>query len=421
MAVQDPYSAEADDTPLDLTDQELVRDPFHAYPLPRERERMVRGHMPGVDPMWVATRHGDIRTVMSDPRFTIDATAVPGAPVAHRTEQTWQARGMHRGYEKYLRAGIFDADGADHRRLRSLVTAAFSPRRVAALRPRIEAIATQLLDRLPDHAEDGVVDLIEHFARPLPITVICELIGVPEADRDRWRARSATLGAGVCGDALGDALAGMAADAHTLVGHHTTHPGDDLISDLLAPHHRDRLSTDELVALIVNLVVAGHITTVNLIANGTEALLAHPDQLALLRADPTLMPHAVDELMRYCGPVVRALPRYALCDTTLGDTPVKAGEAVLPIVSAANHDPAVFADPDHVDVSRTRHNREPHLGFGHGVHRCLGAHLAHEETAIALAALLHRAPDLRLATDPEHLRRGTNPVNWHLKALPVRL
>ncbi|MQT05541.1 cytochrome P450, partial [Streptomyces jumonjinensis] len=234
-----------------------------------------------VDPMWVATRHEDIRTVMSDARFTIDATAVPGAPVAHRTEQTWQARGMRPGYEKYLHAGIFDADGADHHRLRGLVTAAFSRRRAATLRPRIETIATGLLDRLPDHAEDGMVDLIEHFARPLP--------------------------------------------------------------------------------------------------------------------------------------------RYATCDTTLGSTPVRAGEAGLPIVSAANRDPAAFTDPDRLDITRTRHSREHHLGFGHGAHRCPGAHLAHEETRIALTALLDRAPGLRFATAPERLRRGTNPVNWHLKALPVRL
>ncbi|MGW2839518.1 cytochrome P450 family protein [Streptomyces sp. NPDC001493] len=369
----------------------------------------------------MATRFDDIRTIMSDPRFTVDAATVPGAPVAHRTEQTWQARGMRPDHEKYLRAGIFDADGADHRRLRGLVTAAFSPMRVAALRPRIEAIAHQLIDRLPEYAENGVVDLVEHFARPLPITVICELIAVPEADRDRWRARSATLTAGVCGEELGDALAGMVDDAHALVEHHTRHPGADLVSDLLGPECRDRLSTDELVALVVNLVVAGHITTVNLVANGTEALLTHPEQLARLRADPSLMPHAVDELMRYCGPVVRALPRYAVCDTTVGTTPVRAGEAVLPIVSAANRDPAAFTDPDRLDITRTRRSREHHIGFGYGAHRCLGAHLAQEETAVALTALLGRFPGLRLATGPEHLERGTNPVNWHLTALPVRL
>ncbi|MFI7100176.1 cytochrome P450 [Streptomyces sp. NPDC050161] len=420
--MQEPDIGDTDPTLMDLADQELVRDPFTSYARTGEPDGpMVRGRVPGVDPMWVATRHDDIRTVMSDPRFTIDATAVPGAPVAHRTEQTWQARGMHADHEKYLRAGIFDADGPDHRRLRGLVTAAFSPGRVAALRPRIDAIADRLLDRLPEHAEDGVVDLVEHFARPLPITVICELIAVPEADRDRWRARSATLTAGTCGDELGDALAGMVDDAHTLIAAHTAHPGDDLISDLLAPHRHDRLSTDELVALITNLVVAGHITTVNLIANGTEALLAHPGQLALLREDPALMPYAVDELMRYCGPVVRALPRYATCDTTLGNTPVRAGEAVLPIVSAANRDPAAFTDPGRLDLARTRRGREPHVGFGHGAHRCLGAHLAQEETAAALTALLGRFPGLRLAIDPEHLQRGNNPVNWHLKALPVRL
>ncbi|MFG3531115.1 cytochrome P450 [Streptomyces sp. NPDC047917] len=421
MTAEEHGTIEPDVGLLDLADQALVRDPYTAYAPVREREKMVRGRVQGVDPMWVATRHDDIRTVMSDPRFTMDAATVPGAPVAHRTEQTWQARGMYPGHEKYLRAGIFDADGVDHRRLRGLVTAAFSPGRVAALRPRIEEIAGQLLDRLPGHAENGVVDLIEHFARPLPITVICELVAVPEADRNRWRTRSATLTAGICGDELGAALAGMIEDAHALVDHHADHPGGDLISELLAPHHHDRLSTDELVALITNLVVAGHITTVNLIANSTEALLTHPDQLALLREDATLMPHAVNELLRYCGPVVRALPRYATCDTTVGSTPVRTGEAVLPIVSAANRDPGAFTHPDRLDLGRTRSSKESHLGFGYGAHRCLGAHLAQEETAVALAALLSRFPDLQLTTDPKHLRRGTNPVNWHLKALPVRL
>ncbi|MER5985188.1 cytochrome P450 [Streptomyces sp. NPDC001787] len=421
MAVHEPESGDLEDAPLDLAGQELVRDPFTTYARIGERGPMVRGCVRGVDPMWVATRYDDIRTLMSDPRFTIDAAAVPGTPVAHRTEQTWQARGMHADNERYLRAGIFDADGADHRRLRGLVTAAFSPGRVASLRPRIDTIAAQLLDRLPERAENGVVDLVEHFARPLPITVICELIAVPEADRDRWRARSTTLTAGVCGEELGDALAGMVDDAHTLVASHASDPGDDLISDLLSPHRDDRLSTDELVSLIVNLVVAGHITTVNLISNGVEALLSHPAQLALLREDLTLMPHAVDELMRYCGPVVRALPRYATCDTTLGSTPVRAGDAVLPIVSAANRDPAAFTDPYRLDITRNRRGREPHLGFGHGAHRCLGAHLAQEEAAGALSALFSRFPGLRLATAPENLERGTNPVNWHLKALPVYL
>ncbi|MDT3395188.1 cytochrome P450 [Streptomyces sp. B1866] len=423
MTVHGPDSTDPGET-FDLNSADFVRDPFGCFARMRERPGLTRGVIPGVDPMWVATRYEDVRMVMTDARFLIDAASVRARDVAHRTEQTWQARGMFTGYEKYLRAALFDADGPDHRRLRGLVSRVFSARAVARLRPAIEAVAEDLLGRLRSRARDGVVDLIPHFARPLPITVICELIAVPPPDRDRWQHHSSVLTSGVCGPELGEALRGMVDDAHRLVELHRADPGEDLVSELITAQDADggRLDTTEMVSLIVNLIVAGHVTTVNLIANGTLALLTHPDQLALVRDDTSRMPGTVEETMRWCGPVLRALPRYATEDVTVGGTVVRKGESVIPILGGANHDPHAYTEPRLFDIMRAQTGQDAgHLGFGHGVHRCLGAHLAQQEGEVAMAALLRQFPDLALAVAPQDLRRGTNPVNWHLKELPVRL
>ncbi|MFE9696701.1 cytochrome P450 [Streptomyces sp. NPDC006270] len=190
---------------------------------------------------------------------------------------------------------------------------------------------------------------------------------------------------------------------------------------MLAPNE-DSLTPTETVALVLNLVFAGHATTVNLIANGVAALLTHPDQLALLRDDPTLAPDAADELMRWCGPTPRALPRYATEDLDLGECPIRQGEAVLPVLAAADRDPRAHPDPDRLDITRARTRPgSPHVGFGHGAHRCVGDRLALQEAQIAWTALWDRFPEPTLAIAPQELVREAHPNSWKLTALPVHL
>ncbi|MFF8505824.1 cytochrome P450 [Streptomyces anulatus] len=372
--------------------------------------------------MWVATRYDDVRQVLSDPRFVADPSHVPGSEPNHRIEQLWRARGARPEDAKYLRASLFGTDGPEHHRLRRRVVRAFTAGRVNRLRPRIEHITHTLLDALPAHAgPDGVVDLIPHLAHPLPITVICELVGVPEPQRPNWSAWSTVLTDGHTGTALGDALHSLITSAHTLADQHRDHPGDNLISALITSHE-DPLTATETVALILNLLFAGHTTTLNLIANGISALLTHPNQLSLLRNDPTLATQAADEIMRWSGPTPRALPRYATEDLHLGQCPIRTGEAVLPVLAAADRDPRAHPDPDRLDITRARTRPgPPQVGFGHGPHRCIGDHLALLEAQVAWTALWDRFPDLTLAVTSDELVREAHPNSWKLTALPVRL
>ncbi|MBG0816688.1 cytochrome P450 [Planomonospora sp. ID82291] len=409
---------------FDLTDPALLSDPYGGFARMREQAPMVRGAFPGAAaPVWLVTRYDDVRTVLGDPRFVNDPAHVPGGDVQNIREQVIRARGIPPEYARYVLDGILDADGEDHVRLRRLVSRAFTARRVAELRPRVAAIADDLLDRLPGTAEDGVADLIEHVAYPLPITVICELVGIPQEDRPRWREWGAALftpdPAG-----FGAVLRDMVGHIEELIVRRRAAPGDDLLTGLVHVHDEDgdRLGDAELVTMVLTLVLAGHETTAHLIGNGTAALLAHPGQLALLRREPELMPRAVHELMRWCGPVHLARMRYAAEDVGIGGLTVRRGEAAVAVLAGANRDPRVFADPDRLDITREPDGRrETHVGFGHGMHYCLGAALARQEGEVALAALLRRFPDLALAVAPEDLPRRPLPGMWRLARLPVRL
>jgi cytochrome P450 len=300
--------------------------------------------------------------------------------------------------------------------LRRLVQKAFTPGRVAALRPRIEAITASLLDAMAE----GVVDLITAFAFPLPMTVICELLGIPDGDREEFKTWSQViLSSTATFDEYRAAGGAMYAYFTRLLADKRAAPADDLLSALItARDSGDSLDEPELLAMIFLLLVAGHETTVNLIATGTLALLTHPSELSRLRADPSLLPGAIEELLRYANPLNHATDRYAPEPLEVGGVMIPADEPVLVVTSSANRDPARFPDPDRLDLGR---DASGHVAFGHGIHYCVGAPLARLEGEIAFGALLSRFPGLSLAVDPATLRWRPSSLIHGLETLPVRL
>ncbi|GAA4190694.1 cytochrome P450 family protein [Microbispora amethystogenes] len=393
---------------IDLSRPEVLRDALAAYGQAREDGPLARLLVPGFGPTYALTRHDGARAMLGDARFELDSTSYmrPEVPA---------------GCLPYMRT-MSEMNGAEHARLRKLVAPAFTPRRAAEFRPRIAAIVDALLDELPAHADGGQTDLLPHFARPLPMDVICALVGVPEEDRPRWREYGATV-AGAAGDDFARAIPGIMAGAKAAVAARRDpgHPGvgDDLVGDLVRVQAEDgdRLSDTEIVTLVWHLVIAGQ-TPANLIANAVAALLSHPDQLAALRADPALMPRAVEELTRWCGPAQLAVPRQARRDVDLYGTTVPEGAKVTALISAANRDPRAFDDPDRLDLARVP--ATGHLGFSHGPHFCLGASIARVQTQVALTALLHRFPQMALAAPVEELQ-AVDPGTRRLTALPVTL
>ncbi|GII34317.1 cytochrome P450 family protein [Planotetraspora mira] len=409
---------------VDLMDPVLMSDPFGGFSRMRETAPMVRGTLPGTDtPIWLVTRYDDVKLVLSDRRFVNDPANVPGMDVQNIREKAIQARGIPPEYAQYLLDGILDVDGADHIRLRKLVSRTFTARRVSELRPRVQEITEDLLDRLAATTADGVVELMERFAYPLPITVICELVGIPAEDRPQWREWGKALVSLEPGR-FGDVVAAMVAHIQELIERRRAEPAGDLLTGLIRAHDEDgdHLSDTEMITLVLTLVLAGHETTAHLIGNGIAALLTHPEQLALLRDQPGLMPRAVHELMRWCGPVHATRMRYATEDLEIGGMPVRQGEAVMAILVGANYDPREFDAPDRLDITREPdERRESHVGFGHGLHYCLGAALARQEGEVAFQALLRHFPDLALAIDPKDLERQMLPGSWRLARLPLRI
>ncbi|MFC5831560.1 cytochrome P450 family protein [Nonomuraea insulae] len=401
---------------VNLMDPALLRDPFGQYARIREEGPMIKGTYAGsATPMWLATRYEDVKNVLSDTRFVNNPANVPGIRVDNIREQVIAARKLDADLAPYILDSILDVDGPDHMRLRRLVSREFTARRVIEMRPRLSEITESLLDGLGDET-----DLIKDFAYPLPITVICELVGVPEEDRAAWWEQSQALMTFEPGG-LNAPLRAMVELSENLIARRRANPADDLLSALIRTHDEDgdRLSDVELITMIVTLVLAGHETTTHLIGNGTLALLTHPDQLDLVRKDPELWPRAVHELMRWCGPVHGAQMRYAAEDVELGEQKITKGDGIIAILVGANYDPRRFDDPERLDVTREQDSRrEVHLGFGHGLHYCLGAALARTEAEIAFSALFRRFPGLALNGEPE---REYLPMSWRLAKLPLRL
>ena len=386
-------------------DDDFVQEPYAVYGRLRAEGPVSRVTMPNGHPVWVITRYADARAALADPRLVKDWRKLfPGS-----------AAGPDDGFAA-LDTHMLSTDPPDHDRLRRLVTKAFTARRIEQLRPRVTEITASLLDAMP---AGGQVDLLEAFAYPLPITVICELLGVPDSDRADFRAWTrAILSTGDTSDGPGAAME-MAGYFTTLVADKRAHPADDLLSALTAARDSgDGLSERELLGMIFLLLVAGHETTVNLIGSGTLALLLSPGEMARLRADRSLLPGAVEELLRYTSPVNHATFRFTAEPVEVGGTLVPAREAVLVAIASANRDPGRYPAPDRLDIGR---DAGGNLAFGHGIHYCLGAPLARMEGEIALGGLLSRFPGMTLAVPPESLRWRPSTLIHGLETLPVRL
>ncbi|MER8232538.1 cytochrome P450 [Streptomyces sp. NPDC101490] len=372
------------------------------YERVRERPGLLRVQLPFGEPAWLATRYADARLVLGDQRFS--------RAMGVGRDEPRQSEGSND-------SGILSMDPPDHTRLRSLVAKAFTVRQVERLRPRVRELAAELLDEL--EAAGPPADLVDLYALPIPVAVICQMLGVPTEDRPRFRVWSdAALSTSSLTAAEFDAnREELRAYMAGLIAGHREDPRDDLMTALIeARDGRDRLSELELVDLCVGILVAGHETTASQIPNFTLTLLDHPDQLELLRRKPELIGAAVEELLRFVPLGSGASQaRYATEDIEVGGTLVRAGEPVLVATGAANRDALRFSGPGVLDIAREGNQ---HLGFGHGVHHCLGAPLARLELQEALVALITRFPRLRLAGDitwkSEMLVRGPRvmPIGW---------
>jgi cytochrome P450 len=397
----------------DLASPRFKADPYPFYARLRAEAPVWRTTLPDKRTAWLVTRYEDVAGVLKDDRLAKDT--LNAQDPEQLADRPWVP-----GFLKPLEQNMLDLDDPDHKRLRSLVSKAFTPRLIERLRGRIEAICRELLDVME---RKGRTELVRDYALPLPATVIAELLGVPAKDQrrfHRWSNRIVSVSSGRdVWRALPAALA-FVRYLRKMSERRRVLPEDDLMSALVQAEEAGyRLSEDELLAMSFLLLVAGHETTVNLIASGTLALLEHPDQLEKLEGDSRLIKPAVEELLRYTSPVEIATERYARQDLEISGTTVPRGELVLAVLGSANRDEQQFEDPNTLDLARDP-NR--HLAFGRGgVHHCLGAPLARMEGQIAISALLQRFPNLRLDIDPGSLRWRRGIFLRGLHRLPLVL
>jgi len=388
----------------DLASPAFKADPYPFYARLRDEAPVWRTTLRDRRTAWLVTRYDDVARVLKDDTFVKDK--LNAMDPEQRAKTPWMP-----DFLKPLERNMLDLDDPDHMRLRALVSKAFTPRLIERLRGRVEALCEELLDAMERKGERRAgAELIADYALPLPATVIAELLGVPVEDHakfHRWSSRLVSVSSGRDMLRFLPAALSFVRYLRKLVEQRRANPQDDLITALIqAEEAGDKLSKDELLAMAFLLLVAGHETTVNLIASGTLTLLEHPEQTEKLRGEPSLVKPAVEELLRYTSPVEMATERYAREDLEVADTTIPRGELVLAVLGSANRDERHFEDPDALDLARDP-NR--HLAFGRGgVHHCLGAPLARMEGQIAISAFLRRFPEARLTATREtlHWRRG---------------
>ncbi len=396
--------------PIKVNSKEFAQNKYKYYKWQREEAPVYKGKVSIIN-AYLLSRYDDCVCMLKDPRFVRNrSTATGGGRMPFP---------MPKSVSLVAQSMILE-DEPEHRRLRGLVHKAFTPRALAKLEERIERLTHELLD---EAERQGEVDLKQLYCLPIPVTVIGEMVGVPDEDMPKFMNGLYALTKGFSGWAIFRTLfwdlRQTVAFVRELIARKRSDPQDDILTGLIqAEEEGDKLSEDELVSMVFLLIFAGYETTVHLITNGVLTLLQHPDQLARLRAQPELMESAVEEILRYNGPIHGTKPAYAREDVTLHGVTIAKGSAVMPLLGAANRDPAVFENADVFDIARSPNH---HLAFGHGIHYCLGAPLARMETKIALTNLLQRNPNLRLAVEPEELRLQNFPL-WHrYESLPVVL
>ena len=396
---------------LNIASSEFKANPYPFYARLRAEAPVYSVRLPDGQTAWLISRYDDVVAVLKDERFAKNRwKALTPAQVA---KLPWVPKTF-----MPLTRNMLDLDGADHTRLRSLVHKAFTPRLVENMRERVLALTEEFLDAVQQR---GKLDLIRDYALPLPTTIISQMLGIPKQDQHRfhrWSNALISLTSAKFGilRAIPNVLAFMRY-IRKLIDSRRSHPGDDLLTALLqAEEAGEQMSADELLAMVFLLLVAGHETTVNLLGNGTLALLEFPDQLEKLRNDPGMIKSAVEELLRFDSPLETATERFASEDLNLSGVRIPHGSLVYAVLASANRDKSQFENADQLDLARANNK---HVSFGLGAHYCLGAPLARLEAQIAINTLLRRFPQLRLAIPRQKLRWRKGLVLRGLEALPL--
>lgn len=387
-----------------LFSPEFTKNPYPAYSRLREEDPVHHVRFPDGQNGWLVTRYADAEAVLKNPRFIKDFSKLFGGSMDQMSVFT---------------QNMLFSDPPDHKRLRALAQQAFTPKMIEGMRPRIQEITDELIDDMDGQPK---VNLIDRFAFPLPIIVICEILGVPSEDRDKFRMWSNSLIEGTSGEAGVSVYEHMNEFIRYLgewFAKVRQSPGDDLISRLIrAEESGDRMIEKELYGLVSLLIIAGHETTVNLIGNTVLSLLKHPEHQQLLCESPDLIAQTIEESLRFNGPVEFSTSRWAAEDLEFNGKTIRKGDLVVVALNAANHDPEQFDNPELFDIHR---EKSPHLAFGKGIHFCLGAPLARLEAQIAIDGLLKRFPGMTLAVDKSELEWRPGMIVRGVREIPVHL